>query len=89
MRRSTEKVIVKDKNDEHVLKLETVIAILMHCNFVNSNYRQVSKVLFTFVPDKQFGQLIIIVPHSLTILKTTNADFHALKYGLQIKTTTT
>ena len=79
LRRSTEKVIVKDKNDEHVLKLETVIVILMHCNFVNSNYRQVSKISFTFVPDKQFGQLIIIAPHSLTMLKTMNAEFSFLE----------
>ena len=34
-----------------------------------------SEVLFTFVPDKQFGQLISITPHSPTILKTANAEF--------------
>ena len=47
----------------------------MHCNLVNSNYQQASKVLFTFVPNKQFGQLITITPHLLTMLKTTNAEF--------------
>ena len=31
--------------------------------------------LFTFVPNKQFGQLITITPQSLTMLKTTNAEF--------------
>ena len=46
-----------------------------HCNLVNNNYQQTSKVLFTFVPNKQFGQLITITPHSLTMLKTTNAEF--------------
>ena len=32
-------------------------------------------MLFAFVPNKQFGQLITITPHSPTILKTTNAEF--------------
>ena len=57
------------------LKLETVEVLLVHCNLVNSNYQQASKVLFTFVPNKQLGQLITITPHSPTMLKTTNADF--------------
>ena len=47
----------------------------MHCNVVNINYQQASKVLFTFMPDKKFGQLTTISPQSLTMLKTTNAEF--------------
>ena len=47
----------------------------MHCNLVNNNYQQASKALFTFVPNKQFGQLINILPHSLTMLGTTNTEF--------------
>ena len=47
----------------------------MHYNIVNNSYQQASKVLLTFVPNKQFGQLITISPHSLTMLKTTNAEF--------------
>ena len=47
----------------------------MHCNLVNNNYQQASKVLFTFVPNKQFRQLINISPHSLAILGTTNTEF--------------
>ena len=56
-------------------KLKTVEVVLVHCNLVNNNYQQASKLLFTFVPHKQFGQLIIITPHSPTMLKTTNAEF--------------
>ena len=66
-------------------KLEPVEVVLVHCNLVNNNYHQASKVLFTFVPNKQFGQLINISPHSLTMLNTTMQYFHLLKYGLQIK----
>ena len=48
----------------------------MHCNLVNKTHQQASKVLFTFVPMKQFGQLINISPHSLTMLRTTNTEFY-------------
>ena len=51
----------------------------MHCNLVNNNCYQASKVLFTFVPNKQFGQLITIVPHSLTNLNTTNTEFWSIE----------
>ena len=57
-------------------KLETVE---VHCNLVNNNYQQTSKVLFTFMPSKQLGQLITITPHSRTMLKTTNAEFSFIK----------
>ena len=69
---SSKKVIDKNKN---VPRLETVEFVLVHCHLVNNNYQQASKVLFTFVPNKQFGQLITITPHSPIMLKTTNAEF--------------
>ena len=56
-------------------RLETVEVLLVLCNLVNKKYQQASKVLFTFVPNKQFGQLITITPHSLTMLKATDAEF--------------
>ena len=56
-------------------KLESAEVVLVHCNLVNNNYQQASKVLFTFVPSKQFGQLINIAPPSLIILSTTNTEF--------------
>ena len=58
--RSTKKDVVQDKDGENVLKLESADVVLMHCSLVNKNYQRASKVLFTFVPDKKFGQLIII-----------------------------
>ena len=69
----------KDKDGEDVLKLEFVEVVLVHCNLVNNTYQQASKVLFTFVPNKQFGQLITISPHILTMLKTTNAEFQFIQ----------
>ena len=72
---SSKKIIDKNKDGELVPRLETVELLLVHWNLVNNNYQQASKVLFTFVPNKQLGQLITITPHSLTMLKTTNAEF--------------
>ena len=69
----------QDKDGEDVPKLETVEIVLMHCNLVNNSYQQSSKVLFTFVPNKQFGQLITISVHSLTMLKTTNTEFQSIE----------
>ena len=72
---SSKKAIDKNKNGELVPESKTVEIVLIHCNLVNNNYQQASKVLFTCVPNKQFGQLITITPHSSTRLKTTNAEF--------------
>ena len=72
---SLKKDIDQNKNEEIVTRLETVEVVLVHCNLVNNNYQQASKVLLTFVPNKQFGQLITTTPHSLAMLKTTNAEF--------------
>ena len=56
-------------------KLESVEVVLVHCNLVNNNYQEASKVLFTFVPNKHLGQLINIALHSLAMLSTTNTEF--------------
>ena len=60
---STRKDVDQDKNGEDVSKLESVEVVLVHCNLVNNNYQQTSKVLFRLVPKKQFGQLINIALH--------------------------
>ena len=64
-----------DKNSELVPKLESVDLVLVHCNLVNNSYQQASKVLFTFVPNKKYGQLITVSPHSLIMLKAVNTEF--------------
>ena len=71
---NTKKDVDKDKDGEDVPRLESVEVVLAHCNLVNSSYQQTPKVLFTLVLDKPFGQLITISPHSLAMLKTTNAN---------------
>ena len=71
----TKKDVDQDKDGENVLKLESVEDVLVHCNLVNNSYQQISKVLFTFVINKQFGLVINIAPHLLTILNATNIEF--------------
>ena len=72
---STKKVVDKDKNGERVPKLEIVEVVLVHCNLVKNDYQHTSKVLFTFVPNKKFGQLINISPHAFTMMNTVNTEF--------------
>ena len=60
---STKKDDGKDKDREDIPKLESGEVVLIHCNLVNNSYQQASKVLLTFVSNKQFGQLITISPH--------------------------
>ena len=75
----SKKDIDQNQDGEIVPRLETVEVVLVHYDLVNNNYQQASKVLFTFVPNKQFSQLITVTPDSPTILKTTNAEFSLLE----------
>ena len=76
---STKDTIDPDKNSENVPKLENVEVVLVHCNLVNNSYQQTSRVLFTFVPTTQYGQLISISPHSLIFSKTMNTKFSEIE----------
>ena len=72
---STKKVVDKDKNGENDPKLESVEVILVYCNLVKNDYQHTSKVLFTFVPNKKFGQLLNISLHVFTMMNTVNTEF--------------
>ena len=72
---NTKKDVDKDKDGENVPKLESAEVVLVLCNLVKSDYQHTSKVLFTFVPNKQFGQFINVSPHSLTMMNTVNTEF--------------
>ena len=56
-------------------KLESVEVVLVHCNLVKNDYQHASKVLFSFVPDKQFGQVINIKQNSLIMMNAVNTEF--------------
>ena len=53
--------------------------ILIHCNLVNNNCQQNSRILYTFTPDKSFGSLLQISPPNHIFLKTFNSEFQEIK----------
>ena len=59
---SSKKDVDKNEDGEDVPELESVEVVLGHCNLVNNSYQKASKVLFTFVPNKQYGRLILFRP---------------------------
>ena len=71
----TKKYVDSDKNSENEPKLESVEVVLEHCNLVKNGYQHTSKVLFGFVTNKEFGQLINISPHSLTMMNKVDTEF--------------
>ena len=73
---STEsKITKKKKNGENVPHLEVVELVLVHCNLLNNDYQQDSRILYTFVPNKIFGSLLEISPPNHVFLKTFNSEF--------------
>ena len=72
---TTKKDVDKDKDGEILSKLESVGVVLEHCNLLKNDYQHTSKVLFSFVPSKQSGQLINISPHYLRMMNTVNTEF--------------
>ena len=59
---STKSKVTKNKNGENLPHLEITDVVLVHCNIVNNDYQQDSRVLYTFDPNKSFGQLLDISP---------------------------
>ena len=82
LRRNTKNKVAKDENGENVPHLETTEVVLVHCNIVNNDYQHDSRVLYTFIHNKSFGQLLDILPKKCIFLKNFNSE---LKYGLLIK----
>ena len=66
---STESKITKNKNGENVPHLKITEVVLIHCNIVNNDYQQDSRVLYTFVPNKPFSNLLEISPKKSNLFK--------------------
>ena len=76
---STENKITKDKNGENVPYLEITEVVLVHCNLANNDYQQDSRVLYIFVPNKPFGNLLEIASTTFIPLKTFNSEFQTIE----------
>ena len=75
---STENKITKDKIGENVPHCEITEVILVHCNTVNNDYQQDSRVLYIFVPNKPFGNLLEIAATNFIPLKIFNSEFQTI-----------
>ena len=58
--------IAQDKSGENMPNLKITQVVLVHCNIVNNDYKQDSRALYTFIPNKSFGQLLDISPKIFT-----------------------
>ena len=66
--------ITNNEHGENVSYLEITGVVLIHCNFANNSYQQ-NSVLYTFAPNKLFGQLVDISPKKFIFLKTFDSEF--------------
>ena len=73
--RSTKSNITKDENGENAPHSDITKVVLVHCNIVNTNYQHDSRVLYTFVLNKSFGQLLDVSLKNFIFLKTFNSEF--------------
>ena len=74
LKESTKSKITEDENSEDV-PLEVTKEKLVHCIIVNKENQQDSRVLYTFIPNISFGQLLDISPTSFLFLKTFKSKF--------------
>ena len=66
---SSENKITKDNNGGNVPHHEIADVVSVHCNIVNNDYQQDSRVLYTFVPNKRLGSLLEISPTNHIFIK--------------------
>ena len=58
--------------------------VLVQCNIVSNDYQQEIRVLYTFTPNKSFGQLLINFSKK-TFLKTFNSEFSYIEREIEQK----
>ena len=58
-----------------MLYLEITEVVLGHCNIVNNDYQQDSGVLYTFILNNSFRQLLVISLKNFIFLKTFDSEF--------------
>ena len=71
----TENKTTQGKNCENVPYVEITEVVLVHYDIVNTDYQQDSRVFYTFVPNKPFGNLLEIAKQNFIPLKTFNSEF--------------
>ena len=77
--------INKDKNGENMHHLKLTEVVLVHCNIKESDYRQDSRVLYIFVPNKSFDRLLDTSPNNYIILRYSNSEFSYIEVWFKIQ----
>ena len=72
---STKNKITNYENNENLPHLEITEVVLVHYNIGNNIYHQDSRVLYTFVPNKSFGQLLDLSPKTFMFLTPFDSEF--------------
>ena len=85
---STKSKITRNKNGEKVSHLEVVELVLVHCNLVNNDYQQDSRILYTFAQNKTFGSLLEISPTNHVFLETFSSELQEIKIWFTDQTST-
>ena len=71
----TNSKITKNEIGANIPHLEITEVVLLHCNIVNNDYQQDSRVLHTFVPTRSFGQLLDISTKNVILIRILNLEF--------------
>ena len=66
---STKSKITKEKNGENVTHLKITEVLLLQCSIIDNYYQHDSRVLYSFIPSKLFGELLDISPKKFYIFK--------------------
>ena len=82
---STKSKIIDDENGENLPYLKITEIVLVDCNIVNNYYLPDSQVLYTFVPNKSFDQLLDISRKNVIFLKTFNSEFSYIEVGFHVQ----
>ena len=78
---STKSKMTKKENGENISNFE-ITELLFVQYIINSNYQRNSRVLYTYIPNESFGQLLDISPKNFIFLKTFNSLFSYMEVWL-------
>ena len=71
----TKSKITKNKADKNVSHVEIIEVDLVHFSIGSNDYQHDSRVLYTFISNKSFGQWLDVSDENLIFLKTFNFEF--------------
>ena len=67
--------MTKDGNGKNVPHLDITKVVFVHCNIPNNDCQKDSRVFYSFIPNKSFGQLLDITSKNVIVAETFNSEF--------------